>query len=604
MAASTRLRMLAPSRRLYPMPMRRLTPPCLALSIALLLVLPGCRSIPGAATQPVGVVQGSGDRSPVAGQAVWIEGVVTADFRRDAGLGGVFVQDDGDGDPATSDALFVVAAPGAALPALGQRARLHGTVVELETGDGASLTALQPLRIEPLASGAVAPVPLTGAPYDWEAFEGMAVRIEAPLTLASADEAARRGELLTSFDGPLWAPVERAAPGSAEAVALADANRQRRLVLDDGRLGQDRPLDTGPLPPALERARAGSTLDEVTGVVDHRFGDHRVQLTGAPRLTEAPRPAPPQVAGDTRLAAFNVENLFNGDGRGGGFPTERGARTPGDFARQLGKQVAAIRALDPHVAALMELENDGHGPGSAVAALVDALNAGLAGTPWRAVDAGAGPGTDAIRVGLVYRLDRVRPVGAPATLTVPPFDTLSRAPLAQAFVSLGSGGRRGAPFVVATNHFKSKGCGNASGPDADQGDGAACWNATRVASAQRLHAWLESDPTGSGSDRVAILGDLNAYGQEAPIAWLREAGWRDAFEGHPEAYSYRYDGERGRLDHALLSPALAARLRGAAHWHANADEPRAAGYRNPDSAGTPWRSSDHDPLLLGLDLAP
>ena len=60
MAASTRLRMLAPSRRLYPMPMRRLTPPCLALSIALLLVLPGCRSIPGAATQPVGVVQGSG----------------------------------------------------------------------------------------------------------------------------------------------------------------------------------------------------------------------------------------------------------------------------------------------------------------------------------------------------------------------------------------------------------------------------------------------------------------------------------------------------------------------------------------------------------------
>ena len=115
--------------------------------------------------------------------------------------------------------------------------------------------------------------------------------------------------------------------------------------------------------------------------------------------------------------------------------------------------------------------------------------------------------------------------------------------------------------------------------------------------------WITSHGQ-SGGDRVAILGDLNAYGQETPVAWLRQAGWEDAFEGHPDAYSYRYDGELGRLDHALLSPALAGRLRGAAHWHANADEPRAAGYRNPDSAGTPWRSSDHDPLLLGLDLAP
>ncbi|OHE87819.1 MAG: hypothetical protein A2579_10860 [Lysobacterales bacterium RIFOXYD1_FULL_69_11] len=580
-------------------------PPCLALSVAVLLALAGCRSMPDTPVQAIGTVQGSGDRSPIEGSEAWVEGVVTADFRGGDGLGGVFVQDAGDGDPATSDALFVADVQGVdPLPGVGQRVRLHGTVLELDTGEGASLTALQPLRIEALGTGAMAPATVVAAPYAWEAFEGMAVRIEAPLTLASADDAARRGELVTSFDGPLWEPVEHAPPGSAEAVALADANRQRRLVLDDGRLAQDLLLDTGPLPTGIEQARAGSTLDDVTGIVDHRFGGHRVQLTAPPRLTAAPRPAPPQVAGDTRLAAFNVENLFNGDGRGGGFPTERGARTPEDFTRQLGKQVAAIRALDPHVAALMELENDGHGPGSAVDALVDALNAGTDGAPWRAVDAGQGPGSDAIRVGLIYRHDRVRPVGPPATLTDAPFDTLSRAPLAQAFVALGDGGRRGAPFVVVANHFKSKGCGNAAGPDADQGDGAACWNATRVESARRLHAWLKSDPTGSGIDRAAILGDLNAYGQESPVAWLRKAGWKDAFEGDPEAYSYRYDGERGRLDHALLSPALAGRLRGAAYWHANADEPRAAGYRNPDSAGTPWRSSDHDPLLVGLDLAP
>ena len=54
------------------------------------------------------------------------------------------------------------------------------------------------------------------------------------------------------------------------------------------------------------------------------------------------------------------------------------------------------------------------------------------------------------------------------------------------------------------------------------------------------------------------------------------------------------------LAHALLSPALARRVAGAAEWHSNADEPETHGYR---AGGTgPWRSSDHDPLLLGFHL--
>ena len=90
---------------------------------------------------------------------------------------------------------------------------------------------------------------------------------------------------------------------------------------------------------------------------------------------------------------------------------------------------------------------------------------------------------------------------------------------------------------------------------------------------------------------------------EDPPRWLRENGWRDAFAeaGIQHPYSYVYDGQVGRLDHALLSPALAARLAGAAEWHSNADEPDDAGYAGSDVAG-PWRSSDHDPMLLGFDL--
>ena len=92
------------------------------------------------------------------------------------------------------------------------------------------------------------------------------------------------------------------------------------------------------------------------------------------------------------------------------------------------------------------------------------------------------------------------------------------------------------------------------------------------------------------------------------IAWgcaraLRDAGWADAFSvaGVKRPYSYVYNGQSGRLDHALLSPALAKRLKGAAEWHSNADEPDGEGYAGKDVTG-PWRSSDHDPMLLGFDL--
>ena len=183
-----------------------------------------------------------------------------------------------------------------------------------------------------------------------------------------------------------------------------------------------------------------------------------------------------------------------------------------------------------------------------------------------------------------------------------PFGTRSRAPLAQAFEPVQGEANDGPVFTVVANHFKSKGCSEATGADLDQHDGQACWNALRTASAQRLDAWLRTDPTGSGSDLTLIVGDLNAYAEEDPVRVLRASGWVDALKAANVAdpYSYVFDSQAGRLDHALLSPALAGRLSGAAEWHVNADEPAASGYR-AGGAG-PWGSSDHDPLLLGFNL--
>lgn len=566
----------------------------LTLALLATFALPAGAATPKERVVPIGEVQGDGPRSPLDGQAVTVEGVVTAAF---ADLGGVFVQDTGDGETTTSDALFVAFEEGAPVPLLtpGDRIRVRGIVGERKAGGDDTLTALYAPVIQSRGTGRIAPTVLAAQPADWEALEGMLVRIDAPLTLSGTHTFERFGELTTSFDGRLWQPSEVAAPGSAEAKRLVADNARRTLVLDDGSSKRD-PATVWYVKKG-QPLRTGTVLTGVQGIVDARHGGWRLQLTVSPTIAAAERPAAPQVAGNVRVAAFNLENLFNGDGKGGGFPTERGAKTPEQLKAQMAKLTATIRGLNPDIAALMELENDGYGADSSLAQLVAALNAG--GGSWRFIDAKQGPGPDTIRVGIIYRSDTVKPTGKPATLEAGPFGERSRSPLAQAFVR-GSG----KPFVVVANHLKSKGCSEATGADADQKDGAGCWNALRLDSAQRLDAWLKTDPTRTRSDRIVMLGDFNAYAMEAPVRWLRDdAGWVDAFTqaGIEQPYSYVYNGLTGRLDHALLSPSLAKQLRGAAEWHINADEQDAQGYADGD-ASVPFRSSDHDPLLLGFDL--
>lgn len=565
-------------------------------------------------TVPVGAVQGRSDTSPMVGTEVTVEGVVTAviDSETDADVAlpnddGWFIQGASDGDPATSDALFVIDASG---PPVGQRVRVRGTVVERDSGRGGTRTALQPSGVAPLGNSRLpAPHTIAAPPNDWERYEHMRVRIAAPLTVAGTHRARREGELMASFGGRLAAPTEIAAPGAA-AQAIAAENARRTLRLDD-RSDAQSPAALWYLPKGLPRT--GSRLSRVEGVVDQRGGGYRLQLTAVPNIAAAPRPRAPKVGGDLRIVGFNLENMFNGDGRGGGFPTPRGARTLAEYQAQLDRHLATIRALKPDILALMELENDGYGPESSIAALVAAMHKAGLGEDWRFVDAGEGPGSDQIRVALLYRANRVTPVGVAAMLSDGPFAQYSRAPLAQSFRAVGStpAAQTAPTFTIAVNHFKSKGCNSTTGPgtgaDADLRDGQSCWNATRTDSARRVSTWLRSDPTQSGSDLAMIIGDLNAYGMEDPVRMLIADGWRDAYAatGGEAPYSYVYDGQTGRLDHALLSPSLAQRLAGAAKWHTNADEPERPENTNDEAARSPvgpWRSSDHDPLLLGFRL--
>ena len=346
------------------------------------------RDVPEPGLVAIGEVQGPGARSPLEGRQVTVQGVVVGSFSQ--GLGGVFVQSDrDDGDPATAEGLFVEWSPKAD-PALrfGKRLRVSGTVAEL--GDGsATLTGLRDAVVRSIGQRDPAQLetrlrqaPETAA--DWERYEGMRLRIAAPLTVSGNNGLTRYGEITASFDGRLFTPTERAAPGP-QAAAIAQDNARRTLLLDDNRLSKD-PRTLWFLPEPLSDdapLRAGSQLEDVVGVLDQRRGQYRLQLAEKLRVRQAPRPGAPRVDGEVRLAAANLLNLFNGDGAGGGFPTERGAETEENYLEQRRKLVANLQALQPDVAALMEVENDGNGPESSLAQFVVALNASGPARDWQ-----------------------------------------------------------------------------------------------------------------------------------------------------------------------------------------------------------------------------
>ncbi|HWT15416.1 MAG TPA: ExeM/NucH family extracellular endonuclease [Patescibacteria group bacterium] len=614
------------------MNMKRLVP---VVVVAACLIAAGCEpeigpnGIPvvgegplecGRVAAQIHVVQGNQAMSPVVGEVVEVEGRISAKFID--GLGGFFLRSESgqdDQDPVSSEGIFVRHPEPLDWP-VGSLVRVRATVAELGPAPDTQTALIEIGALVRCPGKAVVPEarPVVAAgsePTDWERFEGERIAVAGPLSLVGNDDLLRHGSLIVSFDGRDFTPTERHIPGQ-DARALAAANLATQLVLDDARLDEfPKQLWHLPMPLSPDATyRVDSQIGGIDGVMEQRDGEYRVQLV-APlgSVTHAPRPPkPPDVDGDVRVGSFNVLNYFNGDGAGGGFPTPRGAQSLASFKRQSAKIVAALDLLDADIVALMEIENDGYGDTSAVADLVRQLNAA------RGKERGdytyVRPdveriGEDPIAVALIYRQSRVQARGAPAFTLQGPFAKWSRPPLAQRFVA------GELDVVVVANHFKSKGCQDAAGPDQNQEDGQGCFNATRVDSARTLAEWLAGDPLAAGHDRVLLVGDLNAYGNEDPLRHLLSRDYVDVVAEHNSepAYSYVFRGASGRLDHALASTSLAAHVGGAGEWHINADESPGFEYDEPDydrralkSRYRPdvYRSSDHDPLLLGLRVKP
>jgi predicted extracellular nuclease len=602
----------------------------LAARVVVFLVASGAC---GAAGETIMQIQGTTHRSPLAGRAVsGVHGIVTA--RTGSGF---YVQDTtGDGDPATSDALFVFtrAAPSVAV---GDHVELGGTVFEYRP-DCSSATALDDetcsvrsaafhnLSVTEIVSpsirvhasglsppsaawiggtGALPPTLISDGnvgsvedpayPFDrarhaldfFETLEGMRVAVAAPLVVGARDSFGVLPVLAELGAGP-WTLT----PRGGVALTAASANGGR-ILLDDALA-------------ATPQADVGDTLADVEGVLDYRYGSYRLHLTQPVLVTDGSPPK--QTAGRVTpgwlsIASFNVENLSATSSR------EKIEGVAAQIATHLG---------GPALVALAEMQDDSGAIDDGVTtadgsfgALVAAIEA-AGGPAYRFVQIdpedgadGGAPGAN-IRVGFLYDPLRVSfgngsPRIGDATTAIgldargilgldagriDPANAVwsgSRKPLVARFHF---GGRR---LVAIALHLRSK-----------SGDGPlfgrfqppiATSSAARAAQADVVGHFVEEILAGDPDAAVVVVGDLNDFDFSPALVRLESAGLRNLTKQlpEPERYTFVFDGNAQALDHVLLSEVLAASARYEI-VHVNSE------YRVAE------RASDHDPVVAQLAM--
>lgn len=566
---------------------------------------------------PIYDIQGSGGDSPFDGEVVTTEGIVTVDLQMTSEIRGFFLQDaHGDGDKATSDGVFVFHqdtwSPSFD-PSPGDIVRVTGTVDEqfgntqiefLESGEFCGNGRVRPHRLDTRTFN-----------ENPEQYEGMYVRFPGALSVTDTFNLHRFGEVWLADDGVVEQPTNEFPADSPKAAEAAADGIARSILLDDG----SRFSNPDPVPHLSgDTLRLGDRTRNLKGAVQFDFGQYRIhQQVNVPFKAKNRRPAAPKVKGDLTVASFNVLNYWTTLGG-------RGADTADQLAVQTDKLVAAINGMGADIVGLQEVENDpncgdpatpcSHTP---TETLVAALNADLGADLWSWVGPVNHYNYYPIRNEIIYRNDRVDAVGAPVALADPAFDTfrdpgpplendsqLGRPPIAQTFEHDGD------VFTVMVNHFKSKGspCDVLGDPDA--GDGQGNCNLTRVAQAEAVLGFTDALVAATGDPDVLVLGDLNAYFREDPVLTL-ETGLDNVVDRYVhDPYSFNFFATfsfpfvgRGTLDHALTTPSLTDQVKTVKIWHINADEPRFLDWFDTSRvAPGPYRSSDHDPVLIGLNL--
>lgn len=592
-------------------------------------VLSGARPGSPAAEQPVSGSRGEGDQvrlsicaiqgrgfsSPYAGRNVVTRGVVTGDFDQTDQKGFFMQAQSCDDDPLTSDGIFVSLGARVQTVRAGDLVEVEGVVLENfgRTEVSATLNAIT-------RQGEGHPLPPAidlSPPFDeaqsrryFESLEGMRVGLASGRIVGP-----------TSRYGETWFVRE-------------DLGIDRVFHDDPAGTGVVMAADAAGLYGMQPPAKVGDRVTQLDGVLGFHRGTYRVHLIQPPVVYPVARLHPGEKRA-TRFAVFesalikftaatlNLYNLFDTIDDPG---TDDPVPSASTYQRQLSKLAMTVHngLGEPHLLAVQEAENS-------------AVLADLLARPEIQSDYGIllveGPDVRGIDVALLYRQDRVavldysqhqgcttlvdglgpdgnRDVQNPENAITCDTDgdgildgnrLFSRPPLvARLWVCAVSCLRRDGGSVVPplevwliVNHWKSK---------TQDTEWVAHTLPRRVEQAQfavRLATAIETvDP----SAPLMILGDFNDTRGSLPVNEVEGAGFHNLIQRipRPDRYTYIYQGVSQVLDHILVSSPLVGEWIEIQLVHLNADFPSVLA----DAAGSPYRASDHDPVLMEITLLP
>ena len=545
-------------------------------------------------------VQGAGHVSDYVGQRVTTTGIVTA-----IGNAGFYIQDaTGDGNGATSDAIFVATTSKAAL-AVGDGVTVAGTIAEAAASGALSVTQFAagaavtvnshgntlPAAVLIGTDGVLPPTsvidddgltsydPKTDGIDFYESLEGMRVTVETPLVVARTDG----GDTYVVASDGVGATGINAHGGIT--ISAGDYNPER-IILDSV--------------PDIYSGFTGSytqgdELANVTGVMTYTGSAYRLAVTDAvTQLRDVTlQPEVTTLVGDANhltVASFNMENADPGDGA---------------TKFNLIAQTIVYNLKAPDIIMAQEIQDaDGAGnttgndfSGTATAnAVINAVLAG--GGPHYAYvevataqnNSTGGETNGNIHNGYFYNVDRIGYVTGSATLIEGTAYDGSRKPLVADFTF--NGETVTLVNLHSTSRLNSTELFGATQPPIDAGDSA------RTAQADTAKAYVDQLLAADPARKVVVGGDFNGFYFEKALSDLGSNGLANLNSLIPaeERYSYLFDGNLQQIDNLLTSNNL---LAGAAFDAVHVNTLKAANEVMP---------TDHDQVIASLyvpgNLAP
>ncbi|WP_329548331.1 endonuclease/exonuclease/phosphatase family protein [Streptomyces sp. NBC_01356] len=567
-----------------------------------------------AATVTISALQGSTRISPYNGTSVTTTGIVTA-IRSTGSSRGFWIQSaSGDGNAATSDAVFVYRGSTTPSTTVGNSVTVTGTVAEYYPGSangsqslteisGATWTTNSTGNTLPSAttiSNATVPAtytrtnsggsvnsftlaPTTYALDYYESLEGMRVAVGSAPVVGASNEYAE-----------LWVNVKPTQVTSARGGSLYSSYSSQ----NSGRVQIGTLLSS-----TFPTAKVGDTLSGATGPLDYiAYGGYTLQATTLGTVTSgglAKETTATQSTSQLSVATYNVENLD---------PTDAASK----FTALASGIVGNLKS--PDIVALEEVQdNNGATDDGTVSAtttlstLISAITAAGGPTysytqinPTNDADGGETGGNirqvflyNPARVGFTARgtatattANSVTTSGGLAQLTYNPGRitpsnsawSASRKPLAAEFTF---GGEK---FFLIANHFVSK--GEDYSLHSQYQDPARASETQRTSQAAQVNSFTDSILAAQSTANVIVLGDLNDYQFSTTVSTLEGGVLTDLVDTLPasQQYTYVYDGNSQVLDHTLVSSAITSYDYDIVHINSE----------------FPDQTSDHDPQVVRI----